>query len=382
MKIGIDIRLIGKQRTGDEVVFLNLVKNLAKIDTNNQYVLFADSQQKEQESLVAERLEIKDAKNFSITFLETSNKFLWNFWFLPRYLKKNPIDIYHTQYITPFFVSKKIKIVTIVHDISFNFFPQFIKFFDLLFLKILIPLSLRRADKIIGVSKFTRDEIIKYYKIDASKVEYVYNALGEEFLRNDFSAKQLNAVREKYSLPTKFILYLGTLQPRKNVGHLIETFARIKDRLGETKLVICGNMSAHNCDKQIQKNITKLKLENEVIFPGFVDQQDKVAIFSLAHVFAFPSLYEGFGIPPLEAMSQKVPVICSDIASLREVAGQGVLFFDTQNLDDFAKKLYDISMDDELRSKLIQSGFSQIELFCWKKSAQKMLAIYGDLMHN
>ncbi|HBI33653.1 MAG TPA: hypothetical protein DEA43_03480 [Candidatus Moranbacteria bacterium] len=382
MNIGIDIRLIGKKRTGDEVVIFNLVKNFAQINTDHKFSLFTDVTDEETLAKISEQLGIVEKENFEIISLPTKNKFAWNFWTLPKYLKKNPVDVYHTQYITPFFVSKKVKIVTIVHDISFNFFPQFIKFSDLFFLKTLIPLSLKRADKIVGVSQFTRDEIIKYYKINPEKVEWIHNSISDEFLNSNISSEQLENVREKYHLPKKFILYLGTLQPRKNVSHLVAAFARIKDSLGGTKLVVCGNIEGHNADSQIKKNVVKFDLEEDVVFPGFIDEQDKVAVFALAHSFVFPSLYEGFGIPVLEAMSQGVPVLSSDIPSLKEIAETSALFFDLESLDDFSKKLYDISMDLDLRSELIRLGKQRVSFFSWEKSAQKMLAIYENMQHN
>lgn len=382
MKIGIDIRLIGKKRTGDENVVFNLVKNFARIDRENEFFLFTDNCQDAQIRQIAKDLEIDDKSNFKIVSLETSNRFAWNFWTLPNHLRRNPVDVYHTQYITPFFVPRSVKILTIVHDISFNFFPQFMKLSDLFFLKALIPLSLRRADKVVGVSKFTQGEIIKYYGIDTKKVEFIYNSIGDEFLTKKISSEELDFVRNKYALPEKFILYLGTLQPRKNISQLIEAFALVKKEATDLKLVICGNRNAHNSDKRIDEQIIKNKVEDSVIFPGFIDDEDKVAVFRLAHVFAFPSLYEGFGIPPLEAMSQGVPVICSEIPSLKEIAGNGALFFDLCSLEDFSKKLYDISVNKDLRDELIRSGEARISLFSWEKSARKMLAIYADMRHN
>ncbi|KKP96153.1 MAG: Glycosyl transferase group 1 [Candidatus Moranbacteria bacterium GW2011_GWE1_36_7] len=379
MKIGIDIRLIGKKRTGDEVVFFNLVKNLVKIDNKNSYVLFADLNQLELLGNIEKELGIIKGKNFEIVVLKTKSKFAWNFLVLSWYLRKDPVDVYLTQYITPFFVPKNVKIVTIIHDISFNFFAQFIKFSDLFFLKTLIPLSLKRANKIVGVSQFTKNEIEKYYKINPEKVEWIHNSISEEFLSSDVSIEQRENVREKYRLPEKFVLYLGTLQPRKNVPHLISAFARIKNEIDETKLVICGNRKSHNYDERIDEVIRVNNLEGEVVFPGFIEEADKATIFALAHVFVFPSLYEGFGIPVLEAMSQKVPVICSDIPSLREVAQDSALYFDPLDLDDFSKKLYDISMDNDLRSELIDSGRKRVSFFSWEKSARKMLAIFEKM---
>lgn len=382
MKIGIDIRLIGKQRTGDEVVFFNLVKNLAKLDESNEYVLFADAGQGKISDMIAQRLGVKEKNNFKMIALNTSNKFLWNFWTLPNFLRSNPVDVYLTQYITPFFVPRKIKIITIVHDISFNFFGQFIKFKDLFFLKILIPLSLRRADVVVGVSEFTKNEIIKFYNINPDKVEFVHNAIGSEFFGEKPSSDELVRVAKKYALPAQFILYMGTLQPRKNIGQLIEAFGRITERLPEMKLVLCGSRSGHNFDKDIDRKIEANGLQEKVIFTGFIDEADKAAVFSLAQTFVFPSLYEGFGIPVLEAMSQGIPVLASNIPSLKEVAANGAEYFDVNNVDEFSEKLYNISMNSEVRSALIQIGSERINFFSWEKSAKKFLAIFEKLRHN
>lgn len=381
MKIGIDIRLIGKKRTGDEVVFFNLVKNLAQLETKHEFQLFTEITDSETLGEIGAQLGISNKENFKIISLKSPNRFAWNFWTLARYLQKNPVDVYLTQYITPFFVSRKIKIVTIIHDISFNFFPKFIKLSDLFFLRTLIPLSVRRADKIFGVSKFTRDEIIKYYKVNPEKVEFIHNSISDDF-KNIVESENFAPLREKYKLPEKYILYLGTLQPRKNISQLIEAFARIRKDTDGIKLVIGGNRKAHNFDRTINEAIERLELEKDVIFPGFIDEKDKVAIFAMAHAFVFPSFYEGFGIPILEAMSQKVPVLCSNIPSLKEVGEKGALYFDLESLDDFSKKLYDISMDNELRSGLIREGETRVNLFSWKKSAQQMLAIFEKLGHN
>jgi glycosyltransferase involved in cell wall biosynthesis len=382
MKIGIDIRLIGKKRTGDETVVFNLVKNFARISTNHKFKLLTDVSDGKTLSEISDSLGIIGNENFEIVSLSTSSRFAWNFWTLPNYLRKNPVDVYHTQYITPFFVSRNVKILTIVHDISFNFFAKFIKFSDLFFLKTLIPMSLRRADKIVGVSQFTRDEIIRYYKISPDKVDYIYNAVSDEFLNGEISSQQKKLVREKYKLPEKYILYIGTLQPRKNIPHLISAFARIKNEISDVKLVICGNLKAHNVDQQIEKSIENYELSADVVLAGFIDEQDKVAVFAGAHVFAFPSMYEGFGIPPLEAISQNVPVICSDIPSLKEIVQSGALFFDLHDVDDLSKKLYDITVNNDLRAELIQSGKARISFFSWEKTALKMLAIYEDMRHN
>ena len=180
MKIGIDIRLIGKKRTGDEVVFFNLVKNLTEIDRSNQYFLFTDRNPEKNRELKAEIDKLKLADNFKIIFIDSPNRFWWNLWALPHFLNKNPVDVFHTQYIAPFWLPKKVKLVLTIHDISFNFFPQFIKKSDLFFLKTLIPRSLKMASKIIAVSEFTKKEIEKYYHIPAEKIAAIHKGVDFE----------------------------------------------------------------------------------------------------------------------------------------------------------------------------------------------------------
>lgn len=386
MKIGIDIRMIGKKRTGDEAVFFNLVKNLAEIDSQNEYRLLTDITDEKVLEEIKSDLEIFGKDTFKIISLKTLNKFTWNFWTLPRYLRKNPVDIYLTQYITPFFVPKKIKIFTIIHDISFNFYPQLIKFSDLFFLKILIPVSLRRADKIIAVSEFTKNEIIKFYKIAPEKVEVAYNAVGDNFLEN-ISEEKLEEVRKKYNFPENFILYLGTMQPRKNLPVLIEGFAKVRSHLtptlssgrrgGNPKLVLAGGRG-HNYDKKINETIKEKSLENNVIFPGFIDEKDKPTVYKLAAVFCFPSLYEGFGIPVLEAMTSGVPVVASDIPPHREIAQNAVSYFNPKSSADLAEKLARLLENSELKISLAQKGQEQAQKFSWKKTAEKMLTIYQN----
>lgn len=378
MRIGIDIRNIGKKRTGDEAVFLNLVKNLAKIDSVSEYILFTDTHDSTVLQYAVLSLGIEDRKNFKIVSLKTTNKFTWNFWTLPNYLRQNPVDVYHTQYILPFFVPKKVKLVTHIHDISFNFYPQFIRWTDLLFLKTLIPWSIRKASKVIAVSGSAKEEIVKYYKVPEEKVEVIHNAIGENFL-NNYSVEDPEKVRVKYALPEKFLLYVGTLQPRKNIPFLIKGFARLKEKMPQHKLVLAGPKGAHNYDKEIDKMIEESNLQNEVVFPGYIDAEDLPGLYRSADIFVFPSLYEGFGIPILEALAMETPVAASDIPVFREVGGEAAEYFDPASLDGLEKIVYNISIDPELRERLKNSGKTRIKFFSWEKSARKMLEIYQSL---
>ena len=388
MRLGIDIRNLGKKRTGDETVFLELVKAFQEItilpDTKKEkimFYLFTDLIDKNKLEKIKQQLNIEHRKDFKIISLKSSNKFIWNFWSLPKYLRNNPIDIYLTQYITPWFVPQKIKIVTIIHDISFNSYPQFIKKTDLFFLKILIPLSLRRADKIIAVSKFTRDEIIRYYKVNPKKIIWIYNAIANNFKqlangKKDISDENIQRVQKKYNLPQNYILYLGTFQPRKNIPTLIEAFKILKDdpkfKASSLKLVLAGK-KGYNYDKKIDQIIRKYQLEKEVIFPGYIEEKDKIIIMASASIFCFPSFYEGFGIPILEALATKVPVIVSDIPPHREIAGEAVLYFNPNDSSELAEKIKTIVSNKQLQKKLADKGIQQINNFSWQKTAKKLL---------
>lgn len=376
MKIGIDIRNIGKQRTGSEVVVLELTKNILELDRENEYLLFTDTTDETVLNNIKEKLNLADKKNAQIISLKAGNKFVWAAWTMPRYMHKNKLDVFHTEYILPFFIPKSIKVVVHIHDVSFKVYRQMILKKDLFFLDLLIPRSIKRADKIIAVSQFTKDEILKYYKVDEKKIAVVFNSIN--VIEEDVTEELKNAVRVKYKLPENFILYIGTLQPRKNVPALIEAYAKIKNKI-DIKLVISGNKGAHNFDEKIEKAIARNNLTNkDIIFTGFIEIQDKTILYKMAQVFVYPSFYEGFGIPVLEAMSQGVPVLISDIGPHREVAGDAGIYFPPRDIDILANKLYNICVDKEKRSELTRLAVARVNFFSWKKSAQEMLNIFNS----
>jgi glycosyltransferase involved in cell wall biosynthesis len=382
MKIAIDIRNIGKKRTGDEVVFFNLVKNLVVIDRENEYILLTDRDPATDIDLREAIESLHLAANFKVVHLRERGcgKIWWNAFVLPMYLRAQPVDILQVQYITPFFVSRKIKIVTIVHDVSFRVFPKLVGKMDLFFLRILMPLSLRRADKIVGVSQFTVAEIKKYYKIKEEKLAWIHNAVADSFLEN-YTHEQLETVRKKYNLPRNFILYIGTLQPRKNLPALIEAFVSLPtEKRGDWKLVLAGGLG-HNFDTKIEEFIENYSLQKYVILPGFIVEADKPLLMKLARVFCFPSLYEGFGIPILEAMTSGVPVLASNIVPHIEITEGAVLLFDVASPNDFAKKLADIVSQETVRANLIQKEAVQAKKFSWLQTTKKMWQIYQEL-HN
>ncbi|MFZ1736119.1 MAG: glycosyltransferase family 1 protein, partial [Candidatus Moraniibacteriota bacterium] len=380
MKIGIDIRNVGKNRTGDEVVFFNLVRELLKADTENEYLLFLDERTDSELRELEVRLGVTDRNRVRFVSLPTRDKFDWNGWWIPRYLRTHAVDIYHTQYIVPFFVPKRTKVVTHIHDVSFRAYPQYIAWIDRWFLNLLIPRSLRRADVIIVPSKFTKQEIVKYYAVSEEKIAVIYNAVAQEFFREDKEDESLDGghigvLREKYHLPESFFLYVGTLQPRKNIPALIEAFSRFREQnanMRDIKLVLVGNRRGHHFDVRINETIARLGMGSNIVFPGFVDQEDLPLLMRLATLFVFPSYYEGFGIPILEAMSQGVPVVASDIPALREAGGDAALFVALDSPEHLSVALSEICRSLVLRETLQKKGLVRAQHFSWEKSAKAL----------
>ncbi len=376
----IDIRLLGKKRTGDEMVFFHLTKEVLRIGEGYRYVLLTDDVEPGAIAVLAERLGCAGNSHARIISLPSRNRFVWNLWTLPRYLFRNTIDVFHTQYILPLCLPRRTKVAVHIHDVSFRAYPELIGWKDRFFLWLLIPRSLRRAARVIVPSQFTKDEIMRYYGTDPEKITVVPNSLGEEFLETvPDDQERDHDIRKKYHLPGRFIIAVGTLQPRKNIPFLIEAFAVLHKRLPDMKLVLVGNRDAHHIDPDIDRVIATHHLEEAVMFPGFVDKADLPYVIRLATAFALPSLYEGFGIPMLEAMSQDVPVAAADIPSLRETGGEAAAYFDPASLASCAEKLYTLCTDQKCRQSLQGAGKERIKHYSWQKSATLLLDIYSKI---
>lgn len=378
LKIAIDIRNIGRNRTGSEVVVLQLVKYLLSIDLKNQYKLLTDTTDEDVLRYVRKHLNLADKNNVEIISLKAKNKFVWAAWSVWRWTRKNSVDIYHTEYILPFFMPKSVKLVTHIHDVSFKVYRELISWKDIFFLDFFIPWSIKKADRIIAVSQFTKDEIEKYYPASHGKVDLVYNAVANDFAEN-VTSESIQGVRQKYNLPSEYILALGTMQPRKNIPFLIKAYINNYKKWGKTKLVLVGKKS-HNFDNEIEKMIKESEgnIKDNIVFTGYVDEDDKPSVFAGAKVFVYPSLYEGFGLPPLESLHVGTPLIISDIPPHKEVFDGVGHFFNPKDLEGFSKKLYNFCVDgsQEKDKDLVKA---KIKLFSWKNSAKRMLSIFNNL---
>lgn len=391
MKIGIDIRAIGRKRTGDETYTLSLVRNLLKIDSQNQYRLYTDTANLIEIDQIKSKIGLTAKKNFEIVSVLPSQKFIWTPWAIAKEIFKRPVDIFHTQYIVPPLLSSKTKIVTTIHDISFARYPQFISRKDLFLLKLLIPFSIQKANQVIAVSKFTQTEIVDFYEAPKEKITVVYNGGAEEDFFRPLPLAKIKKTTQKLGVGSDYILYTGTLQPRKNIPFLLKAFAEFQRRymsqFGKMELVITGEVGGHNYDQEIDKTLEEIKKRNLNIFKsikliGFVDKDDLISLFQGAKVFASASLYEGFGLPLIEAMASGTPVVCTREHCFPEIAGGAALYFSKDNVGEFYQRLFELLTDEEKREEAIKRGKIQAREFSWEKCAQETLAVYEKVLQK
>ncbi|HWQ59979.1 MAG TPA: glycosyltransferase family 1 protein [Candidatus Fimivivens sp.] len=375
--IAIDIRLIGRDRTGDEAVFRNLVRSVLELDRTDRYLLLTDRSDRE----TIERIHTDLGKsgrlreNAEVVYLHSSNRFSWNLFAVPSFLRHRRIDIFHTQYILPAFVPRRTRIVTHIHDVSFRAFPNLIGAIDRLFLSVFIPRTMRRSDVIVTPSHFTKDEIVKLYEVSPERIVVVPNAVDPSFLVEP-SSHELERARSANGLPDAFFLSVGTMQPRKNIPLLIRAFADVHTRFPEMKLVLVGGRGGKRYDHDIDIALCEMNLGNAVIFPGYVAQEDMPSVFRLARGFVFPSRYEGFGIPILEAFAAGIPVAASDIPPFREVGGEAIAYFGPTDVAACAETLYTLLDDNEVEKGRGRAANERLAQYSWEKSAQAMVSCY------
>ena len=285
------------------------------------------------------------------------------------------------NYTIPFGVSGKC--VTIIHDIAFLTYPETVAKRTRQWLGKNLKIYCQRADVILTVSEFSRQEIHHYLGIPLEKIHVVYNGVDPEQYHPDYSEDRVQETKAKYNIPGAYILYLGTLEPRKNIETLIRAYQRLltagPSRFGQNpsafpKLVLAGKKGW--LYDSIFQLVKEFHLENQVIFTGYVDESDAAPLLCGARMFVFPSLYEGFGIPPLEAMACGTPVIVSDCASLPEVVGDAGLLVPPTDIEKLAENMNRLLKDDHLHAALREAGLKRVGQFTWKASAKKLVHIY------
>jgi glycosyltransferase involved in cell wall biosynthesis len=354
-----------------------LVHALAQLDAENEYILLVAGSR----STPAPRPRDPSTLNprFQVRRIPIPQRWLTILWHrlrlpLPVEVFSGPIDLLHSpDYVLP--PTRGARSVVTVHDLSFLTVPEAADPRLRRYLSRAVPRAVARADHVLADSHSTRDDLVTHLGVEPQRITVVYPGVDPRFRPLDEAAVQF--VRARYDLQEPFILAVGTLEPRKNFPTLIEAYARLQDfgvALSEVQLVIAGGKGW--LYEGIFAAVERLGLGERVRFLDFVPDPDLPALYNAAAVFAFPSLYEGFGLPPLEAMACGTPVITSNVSSLPEVVGDAALTVPPTDVAALAEALARALTDEHLRATLRQQGLQQAARFTWDAAARTLLAVY------
>jgi glycosyltransferase involved in cell wall biosynthesis len=375
MRIAIDYTAAIRQGAGIGSYVRHLVATLLAQDSHNQYVLLTSGQATAERPFPTG----KNVRGRSIFIPDRYLNVLWYRWRLPLpiTLFSGPLDIYHgPDFVLPPLPKKVRKVVTI-HDLAFMEQPAFAVPELATYLRKVVPEAIAASDVVTTVSHEVSRTLIKHFQVPHEKLRVVPPGV-EPYVRRISDPVILEATRHKFGLKSPLLLAVGTLQPRKNHIGLIKAFYRAQQKKkGAAMLAIAGG--AGWLYEETRALVAQLKLERKVRFLGQVSDLELITLYSMADIFAFPSFFEGFGIPPLEAMACGTPVITSDTSSLPEVVGDAALLVDPHDIDALANAIILLLENEQLREQLRQKGYQQVKNFTWRSSSRKMLDIYQKL---
>ncbi|NLE75932.1 MAG: glycosyltransferase family 4 protein [Chloroflexi bacterium] len=366
MRIAIDVHMVGERETGNETYTLNLVRHLLELDTSHRFGLLTPHPER-----LLERLSLPPhAEVLSVTPAQSLLRVPLG---LPLRAWRWGADVLHVNYVAPPFCP--CPVVVTVHDISYEFFPQFFSPRDRRMLGAMVPFSARRAAAVISVSERTREDLMRVYGIPRERIAVTLEAAAPGFAPVTEPAV-LEDVCARYGIRRPYILALGNLQPRKNIQRLVEAFdlARRQCRLPH-QLVVAGK--AQWRESEVYHTIRERGLQDEVGLPGYVADADLPALYSAADCFAYPSIYEGFGLPPLEAMACGTPVLSSQAGALGEVVGDAAVVVDPTDVPSIAQGLTRLLTDRGVADDYRRRGLERAAMFSWARLAQETLEVYG-----
>lgn len=374
MRIGIDYTAAVRQKAGIGRYARSLIRALSKLDHNNDYVLLSAGQDPSTEPWPA---------NYRSRALPLTDRHLSILWQklrvpLPVEWLTGRLDLFHSpDFVLP--PVRRARTVLTIHDLSYLRLPECSSPALLRYLLDAVPRSVARADLILADSHSTEQDLIELMSVPADRIRVIYPAVDATFSRADTA--QVAAVRARYHIDGPYILSLGTLQPRKNYVRLIQAFSLLRKVHGMPHRLVIGGGPGWLYEP-IYETIASLGLQDVVQMLGYVDEQDLAALYTGADLFAFPSLYEGFGFPVLEAMACGTPVVAANTSSLPEAAGDAALLVSPTDTEALAEALGQALGDAQLRERLTHLGYEQCLRFSWEDSAHHLLDSYQSLANG
>lgn len=375
MKIAIEgQRLFRTKKHGMDMVALELIRNLQKIDKKNEYIVFVKPDEDKC---------LQDTENFKIVELKGGPYPVWEQWALPRAVEKYGCDVLHcTSNTAPMF--GKTPLVVILHDIIYLESVSILKKagtwyqkFGNMYRRWVVPHVVKRSKKVVTVSNYEKERIAKFFGFGKEKLTAIYNGVGEHFKKVTDEA-YLKSIKEKYNLPDNFFFFLGNTDPKKNTKGVLQAFADFNTQSSKTyKLVMLDYDKAEL--KRLLDEIGHPEQFENIFLTGYVPNIEMPAIINQCKLFLYPSLRESFGIPILEGMACGVPVITSNTSSMPEVAGDAACIVDPHKPEEITQAMQRIIIDDDYRNELCKKGMERASHFSWKRMAEENLKLYKEL---
>jgi glycosyltransferase involved in cell wall biosynthesis len=373
VRVAIDIRRAGDYGLGTYII--NIVNQLARLDQDSQYLLIGQKRHLTEFDPLPQNFQLLEYKH------EPGS--LHTHLHLPWVLREARVDVLHMPWFyAPAMVPARLLLT--VHDLSDVLTPPVgasppVQTGRLFFAR----RALRRADHIFAVSQASRRELARTFAVPEKKISVIYNAVDERFLKEALPA-DANRILERHAVNSPYVLYAGNIKPQKNLARLIEAFAVVKQELrdhpelGQLKLLVIGEALTRHAD--LRRAVVRARVREDVRFLGFVPQAVLRVFYARARAFLFPSLYEGFGLPPLEAMAHGTPVLTSNVSSMPEVFSDAALLVNPENVFDIARGIRQILTDQPLRETLIRNGYERARLYSWERAAQLVRETYDGVL--
>ncbi len=369
MRILIDGRVLDRAITGTGRYLLNILDELPNLDNSNEYFLLTNNK------VVVENKFFRIV-NIGSSFMPMKvSSQIWLNYVLPRAVDRYNIDLLFEPNILIPIVNLKSKSVSVVHDVIPKIYKEYYPYFYKKYLSIFLPISLRKSDKVITVSMQSKKDIIKYYNVSPDKIDVTYNTASKLFKPRTIKVERKNEFIKQLSLPQKFLLHVGVLEKRKNIEGIISILDMIREKGSKLELIFVGK-TGHDFD-DISPLIEKRK--NYIKRIEYLDDKSLAFLYNCAFAFIFPSFYEGFGIPPLEAMQSGIPVLSSNTSALKEVVGEGGIMHNPDDYRSFADDILKLEKNNEYYLQMKTKGLEQARKFNIKEVTQKIVTVFNKL---
>jgi glycosyltransferase involved in cell wall biosynthesis len=369
MNIGIDARILERKMTGIGRFLKTFLNEIPEIDKENKYFLFS------YDKLTINEDYFNNVATIRSFLPQKLFAPIWINFILPKYLIKHKIDLFFSvNQLIPLIKLKKVKYILVLHDVIYKVDKTFHPFIYRKYLQFFTYFSIKRSDLIITVSNYSKQDILRYYKVSSDKIKVVYQAAEREFCLMNLTEDEKNEIKKMFGFPKHIVLYIGMIENRKNISGILRIADEVFKKNKEVKFLLIGKIGYGG-----KKLLMEMQKRENIIHLISVDDQLLKKLYNISSVFLFPSFYEGFGYPPLEAMQSGLPVLSSSNTSLKEVVGKGGLLFEPEDYSRFTKSILRLIEDKDFYVDLKDRGIQKAKEFNMTKTITELVNTFNSL---